>query len=260
MIDVDGICKRFGDEMVLDRLSLRVEPGELFVLLGRNGTGKTTLLKCLVGLYVPFAGTITIDGLDRRRDHLAIRRFTAWLADQPQLYWTFTGRRWLQMVADLYGVAAGRRDSQVRELLELFDLGEMAGRRIGYYSRGQYKKLAIWSALVTNARLFLMDEPFTGEIDPPAVAALKEILGEMRRRQDITVVFSTQIADLVEGLASRVGVLHGGRIAALGTVAQLKDRHRADSLAGVVSAVASGRPRQGARAFLDTLGRQPPEV
>ncbi len=257
MIQVDAITKKFGRETVLDRLSLEIEEGELFVLLGRNGAGKTTLLKCLVGLYVPIEGTITVGGLDRRADHLAIRRFTAWLADRPNLYWTFTGRGWLEMVAGVYDVEPATSRAQIDELLEIFELAEIAGKRIAYYSSGQYKKLAIASVLVTSARLYLLDEPFTGEIDPPGIAAVKEILGEMRRRRDITVVMSTQIADVAEPLASRVGVLHGGRIAAAGTVDELRERYRdpkgrrSASLEGVFNAAVEARPAERVRGFFD---------
>lgn len=255
MIHVDAITKKFDRETVLDRLSLEIEEGELFVLLGKNGAGKTTLLKCLVGLYVPIEGTITIGGFDRRADHLEIRRFTAWLGDRPNLYWTFTGRGWLETVASIYGVEPGKSAAQIDQLLELFELTAVAGKRLYAYSNGQYKKLAIAATLITNARLYLLDEPFTGEIDPPGIAAVKEILGEMRRRRDITVVMSTQIADIAEGLASRVGVLHEGRIATTGTLAELCRRYGAESLEGVFNAVVGARPADGARGLLDSLAR-----
>ncbi len=264
MIHVDAITKKFGHETVLDRLSLEIAEGELLVLLGKNGAGKTTLLKCLVGLYMPIAGTITIGGLDRRADHLEIRRFTAWLGDRPNLYWTFTGRGWLEMMASIYGVERETSEAQIAELLEIFELTGVAGKRIAYYSNGQYKKLAIASTLVTNARLYLLDEPFTGEIDPPGIAAVKEILGEMRRRCDITVVMSTQIADVAEPLASRVGILHEGRIAVAGTVTELCQRYGVVDPAGrqtsgaledVFNAVVEARPAERARGFLDSFAR-----
>src|SRR5437016_4371855 len=112
MIDVREIVKRFDGRTVLDRLSLTVAKGERMALLGANGAGKSTLLKCLAGILVAVAGTIAIDGLDRRRDHLAIRRFTAWLADQPFLYAHFTGRGWLEFVADIYDVELAARDAR----------------------------------------------------------------------------------------------------------------------------------------------------
>jgi ABC-type multidrug transport system ATPase subunit len=210
LIKVEAITKRFDGQVVLDRLSLDVALGEVFAILGVNGAGKTTLLKCLVGLYVPVEGTITIDGLDRRADHLAIRRFTAWLADQPLVYTRFTGRQWLELVADIYDIPVEKRDAQVAELLALFDLDAMADRTVAHYSNGQYKKLALAATLVTNARLYLMDEPFTGEVDPPGLAAFKEVVRGLGRRGDRTVVFSTQVVDIAEKVATRIGILHGG--------------------------------------------------
>src|SRR6185295_17726801 len=140
---------------------------------------------------------------------LAIRRFTAWLADQPYQYTHFTGRGWLEMIANIHGIPPEKRDAQIAELLDIFDLKELGPKRIAYYSNGQYKKLAICAALVTNARLFIMDEPFTGEIDPPGVSAMKEILRETTRQHGTTTVFSTQMVDQAEALATRIGILHG---------------------------------------------------
>src|SRR5437762_1053372 len=124
MIHVDAISKKFGKQVVLDRLSVDIAEGETFALLGPNGAGKSTLLKCIVGLYSPIEGSVTIDGLSRSRDHLAICRFTSWLPDQPFAYPTFTGRLWLETIADIYGVEPKKRDEQIDELLALFALTE----------------------------------------------------------------------------------------------------------------------------------------
>ena len=224
MIEVHDLTKSFESQTVLDHLSLTVARGESYALLGENGSGKTTLLKCVVGLFAPLEGSVTIDGLDRQRDHLAIRRFTAWLADQPFLYTHFTARRWLEMVAGIYEIDPARSAAQIDELLAVFDLDKLASKKIAYLSNGQYKKLAICGMLVTNARLFVMDEPFTGEIDPPGVAAFKDILRGLRKHGDVTMLFSTQMVDQAEQVATRIGILDAGRIAAEGTAAELKER------------------------------------
>jgi len=160
VIEATDLVKSFEHRVVLDHLSLSVRRGEIYALLGENGSGKTTLLKILAGLYVPVEGRVTIDGLDRQRDHLAIRGFTAWLADHPLLYSSFTPRKWLEMIANIYGVDAALRERRVTELLAAFHLQELERKQIGWLSAGQYKKTAICGALVTGAKLYLMDEPF----------------------------------------------------------------------------------------------------
>ena len=254
MIEVRGLTKSFEKQTVLDGVSLSVRRGEIYALLGENGSGKTTLLKCLAGLYAPIEGSVTIDGRDRLREHLEIRRFSAWLADQPFVYTHFTARKWLAMVANLYGVAPELRDRQIDELLSLFDLAKLADKKIAFFSNGQYKKLAICGMLISNARLFLMDEPFTGEIDPPGVAVFKEIFRGLRARGDVTVIFSTQMVDQAEQLATRVGILHGGRLAHEGTAEELKARFGATTMEEVFTR-ATGKDVGETRHFVDSFLR-----
>ncbi len=252
MIDVRSVTKRFESQTVLDAVSLSVARGESYALLGENGSGKTTLLKCVVGLYAPLEGSVTIDGLDRQRDHLAIRRFTAWLADQPYLYLHFTARKWLEMVAGIYGVDEARSAAQIDELLTIFDLRKLENKKIVLFSNGQYKKLAICGMLISNARLYVMDEPFTGEIDPPGVAAFKEILRELRKR-DTTILFSTQMVDQAEQVATRIGILDRGRIAMEGTAAELKERFGVATMEEVF-ARATRKDTAATQRYLETLG------
>jgi ABC-2 type transport system ATP-binding protein len=252
VIEAANLVKSFDHRVVLDHLSLSVRRGEIYALLGENGSGKTTLLKILAGLYGALEGRVTIDGLDRQRDHLAIRRFTAWLADRPLLYSHFSARKWLEMIAGIYEVEPAIGERRINELLDAFNLRELERTPVAALSAGQYKKTAICGALVTGARLYLMDEPFTGEIDPPGVATFKEIFRELRRRNDVTVLFSTQLVDQAEQLATRVGILHEGRIAHEGTPAELKERFGATSMEEVFTR-ATGRDRAAANRVLETL-------
>ena len=253
MIEAANLVKSFERQTVLDHLSLSVRRGEIYALLGENGSGKTTLLKCLCGLYTPVEGRVTIDGLDRQRDHLAIRRFTAWLPDQPLMFANFTPRKWLEMVAGIYGVDEAVRERRIAELLAAFHLTALERKPIANLSAGQYKKTAICAMLVAGARLYLMDEPFTGEIDPPGVAALKEIFRELRLRGDVTVVFSTQMVDQAEQLATRVGIMHNGRIAHEGTAQELKERFGATTMEEVFTRATGGDSGGAARRVVETL-------
>jgi ABC-2 type transport system ATP-binding protein len=219
-----------GGKVALDNVSLSVARGELLAVVGANGAGKSTLLKCMAGLLRPQAGTILVGGLDRYRDHLVIRTFTAYLPDQPNLFLHFRGREHLQLIGDLYGVEKDERDRRIESFARLFDLTEILDKRIATYSNGQYKKLALAATFLTNARIYILDDPETGGIDPPASAALMEILQALRDREDVTVVWATQIVHGAEKVCNRVALVDRGQIRAHGTLAELR------ALAGVPDA------------------------
>jgi ABC-2 type transport system ATP-binding protein len=222
-VEVYEATKRYeGGKLGLDQVSLKVKRGELLALVGPNGAGKSTLLKCMAGLYRPQEGRIFVDGLDRFRDHLQIRTFTAYLSDQPNMYLHFRGREHLQTIGDLYGVEKTERDRRIDNFGELFDLTAILDKRIATYSNGQYKKLALAATFLTNARIYLLDEPETGGIDPPASSALTQILRGLRETHGVTIVWATQVVDLAEKICDRVAIVDDGQLKACGTVAELR--------------------------------------
>jgi len=224
-IELYEVTKTYeGGKVALAEASLAVYRGELLALVGPNGAGKSTVLKCMAGLLRPQQGSIVVEGLDRYRDHLAIRTFTTYLQDQPNLFLHFRGIEHLQMIGDLYGVEKEERDRRIESFAELFDLREILHQRIATYSNGQYKKLALAATFLTNARIYLLDEPETGGIDPPASSALSSILQGLRDRHDVTVVWATQVVDLAEKLCDRVAIVDDARIKAIGTVAELREQ------------------------------------
>jgi ABC-2 type transport system ATP-binding protein len=217
------VTKRYeGGKVALEKVSLEIRRGELIALVGPNGAGKSTLLKCMAGLYRPQEGSLFVEGLDRYRDHLAIRTFTAYLPDQPNLFLHFRGREHLQMIGDLYGVELSERDRRIETFAALFDLTEILDKRIASYSNGQYKKLALASTFLSNARIYLLDEPETGGIDPPASSALTQILRGLRESHGVTIVWATQVVGLAEKLCDRVAIVDDGQIKACGTVTELR--------------------------------------
>ena len=222
-IEMYDVTKTYeGGKVALANASLSIRQGELFAMVGPNGAGKSTVLKCMAGLLRPQSGTVTVEGLDRFRDHLAIRTFTAYLPDQPNLFLHFRGIEHLQLIGDLYGVEKEERDRRIDSFARLFDLNEILDKRIATYSNGQYKKLALAATFLTNARIYLLDEPETGGIDPPASSALMQILQALHKRKNVTVVWATQIVQMAEKLCDRVAVVDGGEIKACGTLAELR--------------------------------------
>ena len=220
MIHVESITQHYAAKPVLRGLSLHVKQGELVALMGPNGTGKSTLLKVVAGVLSPQKGQVKIDGLVRRSSvdaENAIRRRTVYLSDHPWLPMGRTGREFLVDVGKLYVNDIERVMEHAERLFRLFNLEGQADARIGSYSNGQQKKLAVASALVADADVLILDEPFTGGLDPAAVVVLKRLLRRLAERVDRTVLMATQIADIARDLAHRIALIRDEAIGMLDT-------------------------------------------
>jgi ABC-type multidrug transport system ATPase subunit len=206
---------------VLRGITLRVQRGEIVVVLGPNGMGKSTLLGVMAGVLAPQHGTVDIDGLRRRgsvEEETEIRKRVVYLPDQPWLPANRTGREFLLAVGRLYGVEDERLMTHVDQLLDLFDLVEQGDSPIRTYSAGQKKKTALCSALVTEAPVLLLDEPFSGGLDPSGLLALKKLFQRHAQRKEMTIVLTSPVPELVEEIATRVVILHRGEVLAFDTL------------------------------------------
>ena len=235
MIELHDVTQHYGVKPILRGISLRVERGELVVILGPNGMGKTTLLGVMAGVLSPQRGEVRIDGMLRRgsvEEELAIRKMSVYLPDQPWLPAARTGREFLLAVGRLYDLDDERLMDHVPHLLDLFDLGEQADSPIRSYSAGQQKKIALCSALVTEAPVLFLDEPFSGGLDPAGLLTLKRILQHHVRRKELTIVLTSPVPELVEEIASRIIVLHHGEILAFDTSRRTPADDRLPGLAG----------------------------
>ncbi|NLS91032.1 MAG: ABC transporter ATP-binding protein [Planctomycetaceae bacterium] len=225
MIQLENVVQHYGVRPVLTGIDLNVARGELVCLLGPNGMGKTTLLGVMAGVLMPQKGSVKIDGMERRsseENELAIRRKTVYLPDHPWLPKNRTGREFLIAVGGLYDVDPERLLDHVERLLKLFDLAEQGDWPIRSYSNGQQKKIALCSALVTDAPLLLLDEPFAGGLDPSGILALKRVLKRLVTDRQATVVLSAPVPELVEELADRIVIVHHGEIVGYDTLEQLR--------------------------------------
>ena len=244
MIDVTDVTHHYGVKPVLRNVSLRVTRGEVVVLMGPNGMGKSTLVGVVAGVLWPVEGTVTIDGLRRRSDEeteLAIRRKVAYLAAEPWIPLLRTGREWLLAVGRLYGVPDDRLMDHVERLLDEFNLKRQAESNISGYSTGQRKKIALCCALATESPVLLLDEPFAGGLDPSGILALKRILQFHAQRGDRTVLMATPVPELVEEVADRVAVIADGRIIADDTLDGLRRQTGGASLAESFERLASSK-------------------
>lgn len=248
MIRVSHLTHFYGFKAVLNDINVEIHRGELVAIMGPNGIGKSTLLSCMAGLLAPLDGEVMIDGMVRRSSadtELAIRAKVAYLADHPWLPKLSSGREILHAVGSIYGIDPRPLSKHIERLLALFELKAHGDSPLGTYSNGQRKKLAVAAALVTEAPYLLLDEPFTGGLDPSSIHALRAVLAELAEREDVTVVMASQIPELVEMVAHRVLVLDQGKVAAFDTVDALKERTGAatfaEALENLVNPETAGR-------------------
>lgn len=225
MISVVNVTQHYGVRPVLRDVNLQINSGELVVLLGPNGMGKSTLLGVIGGVLAPQHGYVEINGLRRRSSvehELAIRKAAVFLTDHPWLPANRTGREFLLAVGRLYDLDHDRLMDHVERLLALFELDRQADWPIRGYSHGQQKKVAICSALVAESPVLLLDEPFAGGLDPSGLLALKRVLTHLVERKQATVVLTSPVPELVEEIAHRIVILREGEVAAFDTLEGLR--------------------------------------
>ena len=226
-----GVELKIGPRTILDYVDLTVFEGELLALVGANGAGKSSVMRCLAGMWEPSSGDIKVRGLDRAKDDLAIRRFTAYLPPDPSLH-RISIRENVRLFAEAYGVDEPVYRERQDALLRMFDLKEKQDTNARSLSKGELKKACLAAVLVTGADFYIMDEPFTGGIDPRGYDALRRVLERLAANRKITVVFATQVLELAVALADRIAVVNNGRILAVGSTDELRAAAHADDAAG----------------------------
>jgi ABC-2 type transport system ATP-binding protein len=224
-VEAVGLTKRYraDDRAAVDGLTLRVRPGEFFGFLGPNGAGKSTTIKMLTGLLRPTAGTIRVAGVDVAADPLEVKARIGILPEEGRLYERLSAFEFLEFAGQMHGLSRSESRRRADDLLGLLDLSDAADRLIVDYSMGMRKKTALAAALIHAPRVLFLDEPFNG-VDPISVRVLCEALRHITEARGTTVFFTSHVLDVVERLCSRVAVIHQGRLAAEGTVAELRAR------------------------------------
>lgn len=203
---IEGVRKVFGRTVAVDRVDLRVEPGEFVGLIGHNGAGKTTMLRMISGQLVPTEGAVRIDGVDVAADPGAARARLGFVPEEPALYDYLTAREFLEFVVSV----RGRGD--IDEALAVAGLGEDADRLIREYSQGMRRKTALAAAVVARPPVLVLDEALNG-LDPPSAARVKDHLRDLAAT-GTAVLLSTHVLETVERLATRVVMLAHGRVVA----------------------------------------------
>ena len=220
MLCIQHLTKRYGEKKAVDDLSLHIAPGEIYGFIGHNGAGKTTTLKAVVGILPFEEGEITINGTSVKADLLTCKRQLAYIPDNPDLYDYMTGSKYLNFIADIFGVGTEERQEHICKYADLFELTDDLAQPIAAYSHGMKQKLAIISAWLHQPRLIIMDEPFVG-LDPKAAHTLKGMMREVCD-QGGAIFFSTHVLEVAEKLCDKVAIIKGGRLIRAGTMEEVK--------------------------------------
>ena len=220
MLKITHLTKTFGEKKAVDDLSLEIAPGEIYGFIGHNGAGKTTTLKSVVGIQQFDAGEITIGGISLKKDPLACKRQLAYIPDNPDLYDFMTGIKYLNFIADIFGVSASDRQERIRNYADLFELTDDLAQPIAAYSHGMKQKLAILSAWLHAPKLIIMDEPFVG-LDPKASHLLKGMMREVCDGGG-AIFFSTHVLEVAEKLCDKVAIIKAGKLIRSGTMEEVK--------------------------------------
>ncbi len=220
MLKIEHLTKTYGDKKAVDDLNLHIKPGEIYGFIGHNGAGKTTTLKSVVGILQFDEGEILIDGKSVRTDPLTCKRDIAYIPDNPDLYDYMSGIKYLNFIADVFGVSAADRKERIRKYSQLFELTADLAQPIAAYSHGMKQKLAIIAAWLHSPKLIIMDEPFVG-LDPKASHLLKGMMREVCDGGG-AIFFSTHVLEVAEKLCDKVAIIKGGRLVRSGTMEEVK--------------------------------------
>ena len=220
MLQIKNLTKSYGDKKAVSDLSLHIRPGEIYGFIGHNGAGKTTTLKAAVGILDFDSGEILIDGRSIKDDPIECKRRIAYIPDNPDLYEYMTGIKYLNFIADIYGVGAEERRADIAKYADAFELTADLGQSIAAYSHGMKQKLAIIAAWMHHPKLIIMDEPFVG-LDPKAAHRLKGMMREVCDEGG-AIFFSTHVLEVAEKLCDKVAIIKGGVLIRSGSMDEVR--------------------------------------
>ena len=242
IIETKGLTKKYGEKTAVDHLDLSILRGEVFGLLGPNGAGKTTTTLMLTGLTEPTEGTAFIGGLDCIRCPMEVKKIVGYMPDNVGFYGDMTGRENLRFTASLNGLPRELAEERIDALLEKTGLAYAGDQRVGTYSRGMRQRLGVADVLMKDPKVIIMDEPTLG-IDPEGMRQLLELIRELARKENRTLLISSHQLYQIQQICDRVGLFVDGRLMACGTVEELAEQTREDDRYLTELQVASGDER-----------------
>ena len=228
MLNIKHLTKTYGSKKAVDDLSLHIAPGEIYGFIGHNGAGKTTTLKSCVGILQFDAGEILVNGTSVQKDPLTCKKLIAYIPDNPDMYEFMTGIKYLNFIADIFGIGAEERVQRINKYADMFELTASLAQPVSSYSHGMKQKLAVIAAWIHSPKLIIMDEPFVG-LDPKAAHTLKGLMREVCNDGG-AIFFSTHVLEVAEKLCDKVAIIKGGRLIRSGAMDEVKGDESLESV------------------------------
>lgn len=220
MIEIENVTKTFGAKDAVRDLTIRVKPGEIYALLGHNGAGKTTTIKMIAGLLTPTKGAIRVCGHPVATESNQARSVLGYIPDEPYLYEKLSGREFLEFIGRAYGVDGKAESPEIARLVNLFGMTDYVDDLIESYSHGMRQRVVLSATLLHRPKAMVVDEPLVG-LDPPSMRLVRGIF-QQEAENGGAILLSTHLLSIAEAVATRIGILHNGRLQAEGTLAELK--------------------------------------
>ncbi len=220
MLKIQHFSKVYDSKPAVDDLSLEVNAGDIYAFIGHNGAGKTTTIKACCGILQFEQGDIFVNGVSIKDAPIECKKQMAYIPDNPELYEYLSGIKYLNFVADVYGVGKAERTERIAKYADAFGLTEDLAQPVSAYSHGMKQKLAIISAWLHDPKLIIMDEPFVG-LDPVAAHTLKTMMREHCDNGG-AIFFSTHVLEVAEKLCDKVAIIKNGRLVTSGDMDSVK--------------------------------------
>lgn len=224
MLQLKNYCMEYIEgKRVIDNLNMTIREGDIYAFVGRNGVGKTTTIKSIVGINHITEGDILLDKISIQKNPIKYKKMLAYVPDNPILYEYLTGIQYLDFIADIYEMTSKEREEEIEKYAKKFELYDELGNLISSYSHGMKQKLVLIAAFMHEPKLYVLDEPFVG-LDPKASFVLKELIREKAKEGRI-IFFSTHVLDVAEKLCNRIAIIKDGKLIADGDMERIiKDK------------------------------------
>jgi len=222
MLTIKNLTKKFGHKTVVDDINININPGEIFSLVGPNGSGKTTIIKIIVGLLQPSTGEVKVNGYNVVVEPEKAKREIGYIPDEPSIWSFMTGEEFLHLTGALFGITQAERLAKLPELIDIFKLQEIKQEYFEEYSRGNKQKFSILAALLHQPKLLLIDEPIVG-LDPRSAEIAKDEFVKFAENGGAAFLV-THTLSVAEEISTCIGILEQGKLAVVGTMNELRQK------------------------------------